>query len=726
MAFLFSVPSLLATNIICSGAQKERIPATGRQIPQYPCAHKLLSSPSSAAESLEGEDWECVNAIRFLSVDAVEKAKSGHPGLPMGAAPMAYILWQKFLNANPANPAWFNRDRFVLSAGHGCMLHYALLHLAGYDVSLDDLKNFRQWGSKTPGHPENTHTPGIEVTTGPLGQGIANAVGLAMAEAHLAARYNKPDAPKIVDHYTYALVGDGCLQEGVASEAASLAGHLKLNKLIALYDDNKITIDGSTSLSFTEDVGKRFESYGWQVIHVKDGNTDLGGIEAAIQKAKMDTTRPTLIKVSTTIGYGSPNKAGKASCHGAALGGDEVALTRDRLRWRFGPFDVPREVRDKFRSEFASRGRSAENQWKANLQLYAKHYPKEASEFQSIRNGTLPLHWEEFLPNFSPSDKPEGTRVCSGKCLNAIASVLPGLMGGSADLAPSNNTLLKGMENFSKQTPQGRNIRFGVREHGMGAIANGIALHSPGLIPYCATFFVFTDYMRPAIRMAALSKARTIFVMTHDSIGLGEDGPTHQPVEHLAAARAIPGLSVIRPADGTETSGAYLSAVSRADGPTLLVLSRQALPQLEGSSHSGVLHGAYVISDNTAPGGAPDLIMIASGSEVHLSIQTAERLRKERRLSVRVVSFPSWDLFKKQDREYRSSVLPPTCSKRLVVEAALPLGWEQFAGCPETGEAAFVGVETFGASAPGKKVLEEYGFSVANVEKQALDLLEIH
>ncbi|MBD0269659.1 MAG: transketolase, partial [Cyanobacteria bacterium Co-bin8] len=525
----------------------------------------------------------CINSIRFLAIAAVEKAKSGHPGLPMGAAPMAFVLWDKFMRFNPKNPAWFNRDRFVLSAGHGCMLQYALLYLTGYDsVTLDDIKQFRQWGSRTPGHPENFETLGIEVTTGPLGQGIANGVGLAMAEAHLAARFNKPDCT-VVDHYTYVILGDGCNMEGVSGEACSLAGHLGLGKLIALYDDNHISIDGSTDISFTEDVSKRFEAYGWHVLHVENGNTDLDAIAKAIEEAKSVTDKPTMIKVTTTIGYGSPNKQNTAGVHGAALGSDEIQATRENLGWTYGDFEVPEDALNHMRQAI-ERGASLEAEWEETFATYRTQYAAEAAELERMISGKLPEGWADALPTYSPGDKAIATRKTSEMTLNALAPVLPELIGGSADLTHSNLTELKISGSFLKGQYENRNLRFGVREHGMGAICNGIALHNSGLVPYCATFLVFADYMRAPIRLSALAGAGVIYVMTHDSIGLGEDGPTHQPVETIASLRVIPNLVVIRPADGNETSGAYKVAVENRKIPTLLALSRQNLPQLEGSS----------------------------------------------------------------------------------------------------------------------------------------------
>jgi transketolase len=653
-------------------------------------------------------DQLCINAIRFLAIDAVEKAKSGHPGLPMGAAPMAFVLWDQFMRFNPKNPKWFNRDRFVLSAGHGCMLQYALLFLTGYDsVNLDDIKSFRQWGSRTPGHPENFETAGVEVTTGPLGQGIANAVGLAMAEAHLAAKFNKPDIT-LVDHYTYVILGDGCNMEGVSGEAASLAGHLKLGKLIALYDDNHISIDGSTDISFTEDVSKRFEAYGWQVLHVKDGNTDLAGIAAAIAEAKADPSRPTMIKVTTTIGYGSPNRSNTAGVHGSPLGGDEIKLTRENLGWSYDPFVVPEDALSHMRKA-GERGASAEAEWQSTLAQYRSKYAAEATEFERYLSGKLPEGWDKALPTYTPADKEVASRKHSEICLNALAPVIPELIGGSADLTHSNLTEMKGFGDFLPGNYQGRNLRFGVREHGMGAICNGIALHGSGLIPYGATFLVFTDYMRGAIRLSALSEAGVIWVMTHDSIALGEDGPTHQPVETIASLRAIPNLLVIRPADGTETSGAYKVAIANRNRPTLLALSRQNLPNLANSSIDNVAKGAYIAQDCD---GTPDLILIGTGSEVNLCIQAAAELSDKK---VRVVSMPCWELFEEQDAAYKESVLPKAVTRRLSVEAGTSFGWARYTGTYGDN----VSVDTFGASAPGGTCMDKFGFTVANVVAKA-------
>jgi transketolase len=658
----------------------------------------------------------CINSIRFLAIDAVEKAKSGHPGLPMGAAPMAFVLWDRFLRVNPKNPKWFNRDRFVLSAGHGCMLQYALMYLAGFDsVTIDDIKSFRQWGSKTPGHPENFETEGVEVTTGPLGQGIANAVGLAIAEAHLAAKFNKPGLD-LVEHYTYVILGDGCNMEGISGEACSLAGHLGLGKLIALYDDNHISIDGSTDVSFTEDVSKRFEAYGWHVLHVPDGNTDLDAIAKAIEEAKAVTDKPSMIKVTTTIGYGSPNKANTAGVHGAALGTDEIKLTRDNLGWAYEPFVVPEDALAHTRKA-VERGASLEAEWNAIWAQYKTKYADEAAEFERLITGKLPTDWDKVLPVYTPEDKALATRKHSETCLNALAKVLPELIGGSADLTHSNLTELKGFGAFKKGEYANRNIYFGVREHGMGAICNGISLHNSGLIPYGATFLVFTDYMRGAIRLSALSQAGVIWVMTHDSVQLGEDGPTHQPIETIASLRAIPNMTVLRPADGTETSGAYKVAVENANQkkPTLLALSRLPQPNLAGTSIEGVAKGGYIISDSE---GTPDLILIGTGSELQLCAAAADQLRSEGK-KVRVVSFVSWELFEAQDAAYKESVLPKAVTKRLVVEAASSFGWCKYVG----GEGDIISIDRFGASAPGNVCLEKFGYTVENVLAKAKALL---
>ncbi len=664
-----------------------------------------------ATQSLEEV---CINSIRFLAIDAVEKANSGHPGLPMGAAPMAFVLWNRFMRYNPKNPNWFNRDRFVLSAGHGCMLQYALLYLTGYDsVTIDDLKQFRQWESQTPGHPENFVTKGVEVTTGPLGQGIANGVGLAMAEAHLAAKFNKPDC-KLVDHYTYVILGDGCNMEGVSGEACSLGGHLGLGKLIALYDDNHISIDGSTDISFTEDVGKRFEAYGWHVQHVENGNQDLEAIAKAIEAAKAVTDKPSLIKVTTTIGFGSPNKANSHDVHGAALGGAEVQATRDNLGWNYAPFEVPEDALNYFRKA-VDRGENYEAEWNELFAQYKTKYPEDAALLERMLSGKLPEGWDSCLPTYTPESKKDATRNQSGATLNAIAPVLPELIGGSADLAPSNKTLLKCCGDFQRGSYENRNLRFGVREHGMGAICNGIALHNSGLIPYGATFLVFTDYMRGAIRLSALSQARVIWVMTHDSVALGEDGPTHQPIEHIPSLRAIPNLVVLRPADGNETSGAYKAAIELTKTPSVLALSRQGLPNLAGSSIEGTTKGGYILSDSE---GTPEIILIGTGSETQLCVEAGEKLRGEGK-KVRVVSMPSCDLFEMQDQAYQESVLPKAVTKRLVVEAGSSFGWHRYIGT----EGATISIDRFGVSAPGGLALERFGYTVENVLAKAKELL---
>lgn len=683
-------------------------------------AGAVLAPKAVAVETLEKTDAalveKSVNTIRFLAIDAVEKANSGHPGLPMGCAPMGHILYDEVMKYNPKNPGWFNRDRFVLSAGHGCMLQYALLHLAGYDsVKEEDLKQFRQWGSCTPGHPENFETAGIEVTTGPLGQGIANGVGLALAEAHLAGRYNKPDA-KIVDHYTYVILGDGCNMEGISTEAASLAGHWGLGKLIALYDDNHISIDGDTAIAFTEDVDLRFQSLGWHTIWVKNGNTDYDAIRAAIEEAKSVTDKPTMIKVTTTIGFGSPNKANSYSVHGSALGGKEVEATRANLNWDHPPFFVPEDVKSHW-SKHLTDGPAYEAEWNEALASYEKKYPEEAAEFKQLISRELPAGWEKALPAFTKDSPADATRILSQIVLNALARVLPGLVGGSADLASSNMTLMKMFGDFQKATPEERNLRFGVREHAMGAICNGIAHHASGLIPYCATFFIFTDYLRAAMRISALSEAGVIYVMTHDSIGLGEDGPTHQPIEHLASFRAMPNILMFRPADGNETSGAYKIAVERRKTPSVLALSRQKLPHLPGSFIEKVALGGYIIDDDSTDN-KPDVILMGSGSEVEIAIKAANILREEGK-KVRVVSFVSWELFEEQSDDYKESVLPAAVTARVSVEAGATFGWERYVGLK--GKA--VGVDRFGASAPANILYKEFGITAENVVAKAKELL---
>eukprot|EP00250_Pteridium_aquilinum_P007741 c17402_g1_i1 orf=262-2490(+) len=677
------------------------------------CATAAVEAPAKTDVALVEKS---VNTIRFLAIDAVEKANSGHPGLPMGCAPMGHILYDEIMRYNPKNPYWFNRDRFVLSAGHGCMLQYALLHLAGYDsVQEEDLKQFRQWKSRSPGHPENFETPGVEVTTGPLGQGICNAVGLALAEKHLAARFNKPDAT-IVDHYTYCIVGDGCHMEGISNEACSLAGHWGLGKLICFYDDNHISIDGSTDIAFTENVDARFDALGWHTIWVKNGNTDYDAIRQAIADAKAVTDKPTLIKVTTTIGYGSPNKANSYSVHGSALGSKEVDATRQNLGWPYEPFFVPEDVKSHW-SHHTKLGADLEAQWQGDLAAYEKKYPQEAAEFKGLISGELPAGWTDALPKYTPETPGDATRNLSQTCLNALAKVLPGLLGGSADLASSNMTLLKMFGDFQKNTPAERNLRFGVREHGMGAICNGIALHGSGLIPYCATFFVFTDYMRGAMRISALSEAGVIYVMTHDSIGLGEDGPTHQPIEHLASFRAMPNMLMLRPADGNETAGSYKVAVQNRKRPSILALSRQKLPNLPGTSIEGVEKGGYIISDNST-GNKPDLILFATGSELEIAYKAGEVIKKEGK-TVRVVSLVSWELFDEQSAEYKESVIPAGVTARVSVEAGSTFGWKKFVG--DKGKA--VGIDHFGASAPASILYKEFGLSVENVVAKAKEVM---
>jgi transketolase len=667
---------------------------------------------SHATEHLE---QRCVNTIRMLAADAVQKAKSGHPGMPMGAAAMAYVLWARLLKHNPGNPAWPDRDRFVLSAGHGSMLLYALLHLTGYDLSLEDLRQFRQWESRTPGHPEYGHTAGVETTTGPLGQGFATGVGMAIAERWLGAQFNRP-GHTLVDHYTYAIVSDGDLMEGVASEAASLAGHLKLGKLIYLYDDNKISIDGSTDLAFTEDVGCRFESYQWHVQRVADGN-DLDAVEAAIRAAQAETGRPSLIMCRTHIGFGSPNKQDTSKAHGEPLGDEEVTLTKQKLGWPESPtFLVPDDVQAEFRTAL-ERGKAWEAEWQQRAKAYAAAFPVEAARWDRFLSGRLPAEWDAGLPAYRPADPAVATRAVSGKVIQAVYSRIGNLVGGSADLAPSNNTYVPEGGEFQAGSPGGRNFRFGVREHAMGAIANGMALHG-GLRPYVGTFLVFSDYMRPAVRLAALMGAPVIYIFTHDSIGLGEDGPTHQPVEHVMALRAIPGLRVIRPADATETVEAWRAALTHR-GPTCLVLTRQNLPILDRTQEQpggGVERGAYVLAE--AAGGRPQVILIATGSEVDVALG-ARKILEEKGIGARVVSMPSWDLFEAQPQAYRDAVLPPAVTARLAVEAGIPLGWHRYVGL----QGDVVGMTRFGASAPAKVLFERFGFTPANVAARAMKLV---
>jgi len=645
-----------------------------------------------------------INALRFLSADGVQKANSGHPGLPMGGAAMAYTIWTRHLRHNPRNPKWAGRDRFILSGGHGSMLLYSLLHLTGYDLPLDELKNFRQWGSLTPGHPEYGLTPGVEVTTGPLGQGFVNGVGMAIAASHLAAIFNQ-QGQNIIDPFIYAIVTDGDLMEGVTSEAASLAGHLSLGRLIYLYDDNHISIDGSTDLSFTEDRAVRFRSYGWQVLRVDDGN-DVEAIDKMIQEAKLDP-RPSIIMCRTTIGFGAPNRQGTSKAHGEPLGDEELNAAKDNLGWPKEPrFFIPDDVLDFYRKA-VDRGRELEYDWKMRFDAYKRIHPALGAELQRRLNGELPENWTSALPVFPVDAKGMGSRVASGKTINAIAATLPELIGGSADLAPSNNTKIDGSPAFQKDSYQGRNFHFGVREHAMGSVVNGMAVFG-GVIPYGATFLVFADYMRPAIRLAALSHYPSIFIFTHDSVGLGEDGPTHQPIEQLTSLRIIPNLVVIRPADANETAQAWKVAIERRNGPTVMALSRQNLATMDATVQ--VEKGAYVLKDF----GTPEMILMASGSEVGLILEAAQKLADEGR-GVRVVSFPSWELFEKQDQAYRESVLPKNIQKRLAVEAGASIGWDRYAK-------SVIGIDHYGASAPAKVIFEKFGFTVENVVAKAKEL----
>lgn len=656
-----------------------------------------------------------IKTIRFLSADGVQKANSGHPGLPMGTAAIAYTIWTKHLKFNPKNPGWLDRDRFILSGGHGSMMLYSLLHLTGFDLTLEDLMSFRQWDSRTPGHPEYGVTPGVETTTGPLGQGFANGVGMAIAEAHLAELFNKPGF-NIIDHYVYGIVTDGDLMEGVASEAASLAGHLKLGKIIYCYDDNRITIDGSTDLAFTEDRAKRFEAYGWQVLRVEDGNNvDL--IDAAICEAKKDP-RPSIIVCRTHIGYGLPTRQDTSKAHGEPPGEEELAAAKENAGWPIEPkFYIPQEAKEHFAS-IGKSGTEKEADWNQVAKKYQATYSYEWAELTRMVNGDLPEGWEKDLPVFAADAKGIATRVASGQVLNSLAHVLPEIMGGSADLTPSNNTWIKESTAFQPEIRGGRYLHFGVREHGMGSVVNGLAYHK-GLIPFGATFMVFTDYMRGALRVSAVSHLPTIWVMTHDSIGLGEDGPTHQPVEHLCALRAIPNLNVIRPADANETREAWKAAIMRKDGPTLLALTRQALPTLDREKVApadGLHKGAYVLADLGT--GKPEIILMASGSEVSLVLEAAYRLASEN-VSVRVVSFPCWEMFKETDETYQQSVLPSEIRSRLAVEMGIAQGWERWVGT----DGEIISIEKYGASAPYKTLYEKYGFTADNVYQTARRIL---
>jgi transketolase len=645
-----------------------------------------------------------INTVRFLAIDAIQQANSGHPGLPMGAAPLAYVLWNRFLKHNPNHPHWIDRDRFVLSAGHGSMLLYALLYLAGYPLSLEEIKRFRQWGSQTPGHPEYGHTPGVETTTGPLGQGAANAVGMAIAEAFLAAKYNRPDHT-LFDHYTYALVSDGDLMEGVAAEAASLAGHLRLGKLIYLYDDNQVSLAAPTSITFTEDVAKRFESYHWQVLRVTDGN-DLTALTTAMRKARRDLTRPTLIMVRTVLGYGSPNKAGTPDAHGSPLGAKETALTKESLGWPPEPtFLVEEDVLDHWRLAL-KRGSTQEKRWKKTWNSYKKQYPDLAQELAAAEKGQLPARWDSALPVFGEETSSEATRNISGKVLNAIAAKVPTFMGGDADLVSSTKTKINSDGWFGHPNYADRNIAFGVREHAMGSIINGMAAHGYIVKPYTATFFAFSDYMRPAIRLAALMGLNTIFVFTHDSVGLGEDGPTHQPVEQLAALRAMPNTLVIRPAEANETTGAWRAAMLHQGGPVVLVFSRQSVPTIPlHNTWEGVAKGGYILSESAQQ--PPQAIIMATGTEVSIAL-AAQRLLAEGGVFARVVSLPSFELFNAQSHGYREAVLPSSITTRVAVEAGNSASWYQYLGF----SGKFIGVgDRFGASAPYEVIYKELGIT---------------
>jgi transketolase len=678
-------------------------------------------------ETTETLDNLCINTIRILSADAVQAANSGHPGMPMGAAAMAYTLWTRFLRHNPADPQWFNRDRFVLSAGHGSMLLYSLLHLTGYDLPLAELKRFRQWGSKTPGHPERGHTVGVEVATGPLGQGFSNGVGMAIAERWVAATYNRP-GHNIVDHYTYAICGDGDLMEGITQEAASLAGHLRLGKLIYLYDQNHISLSGSTNMTFTEDVAARFAGYGWHTRTVLDGN-DTADVANAIEEAQKEIERPSLILSHTHIGYGSPKKQDTFGAHGNPLGEEELQAAKKALGWpTMDKFFLPQEAVDHFR-EALGRGAEAQQGWNTQFEAYRKDFPAEAAEFERIVNGKLPADWAVDIPKWNPGDKPMSTRIAGGAVLNALAKRIPNIVGGSADLNPSTETAMKGQGDFQPSeyagagtqgavggvwSYGGRNVAFGVREHAMGAAVNGMAAHG-GLLPFSATFLVFSDYMKPSIRLGALSGLTAFYVFTHDSIAVGEDGPTHEPVEQLAGLRAIPGLTVIRPADATETAEAWAFAVEH-NGPTLFALSRQNLPHLDrkAAKQPGVALGAYILSE--AEGGTPDVILIGTGSEVSLCMKAQESL-KGFGVRARVVSMPSWNLFDKQDEAYRESVLPSSIKKRVTVEAGSSFGWHRWVG-----EGTIIAIDRFGASAPGEEVMKNLGFTAEHVVSAALQL----
>lgn len=657
---------------------------------------------------METIELKSIATIRTLSIDAIEKANSGHPGMPMGAAPMAYALWTNHLNVSPQNPNWFNRDRFVLSAGHGSMLLYSMLHLSGYNLSIEDLKQFRQWGSKTPGHPEFGHTEGVDATTGPLGQGIAMAVGMALAERHLAETYNK-DNFNVVDHYTYSICGDGDLMEGISSEAASLAGHLGLGRLIVLYDSNDISLDGDLDRSFSENVKNRFEAMNWEVLYVKDGN-NIEEVTAAIEKAKQSTDKPTLIEVKTTIGFGSPNRAGTSGVHGAPLGNEEAKLTKEAYSWTFEEdFHVPSEVYDHFKTAVKDAGQKKEAAWNELFEQYEKEYPELAAQLKLAIEGKLPENWDQEVPVYEAGSS-LASRASSGEVLNGIAKQVPFFIGGSADLAGSNKTTIKDTTDFGRENYAGRNIWFGVREFAMGAALNGMALHG-GLRVFGGTFFVFSDYLRPAIRLAALMGLPVTYVFTHDSIAVGEDGPTHEPVEQLASLRAMPNLSVIRPADGNETVAAWKIAVSSTNKPTALVLTRQNLPTIDQSpekAYEGVEKGGYVVVE--AADAQPEALLLASGSEVGLAIEAQKALEKEG-IRVSVVSLPAWDRFDEQSDEYKESVLPKAVRARVAIEMGASLGWERYTGL----DGDVIAIDKFGASAPGETIIEKYGFTVSNV-----------
>ena len=659
-------------------------------------------------------DWTSANTIRFLSADGVQRANSGHPGMPMGAAMMAYVLWSRHLKHAPTKPSWENRDRFILSPGHGSMLLYSLLHLTGYNLPMDELKHFRQWGSKTPGHPEFRTTVGVETTTGPLGQGFANGVGMAIAERFLAAKFNRPTYP-VIDHYTFGICSDGDLMEGISHEAASLAGHLGLGKLIFLYDDNEISIDGSTDLTFTEDVGKRFEAYHWHIAYIDDGN-DVEALDAAIVEAKGIMDKPSLIVVATEIGYGSVTKQGTPSVHGAPLGDEDLALSKRAVGCSENTFSVPDEVYRHMRDRAIEQGDVLEKTWQDLFNRYRTAYPDLAARYEAWMAGELPADWADDVPVFDKDSK-MATRASGGKVLNTLAPKIEFLIGGSADLTPSNKTDVKGRADFQKERPDGEYFRFGVREHAMASICNGMALHG-GLIPYCGTFLVFSDYMRPAVRLSALMKLQVIYVYTHDSIGVGEDGPTHQPVEQIAALRAIPGLTVIRPADANETAEAWKAALMNNDGPTALALTRQGVPTFDRDTMASAedLHkGAYILLDTDGP---PDILLIGTGSEVHHLVTAAEILG-EQGIQARIVSMPSWELFEKQPQNYMDKVLPPEVKERVAIEAGITMGWEKYVGSA----GIVIGLDRFGLSAPFSKVMEEFGFTPANVVVKAKELL---